>query len=439
VSRIAEQGGTAAQVTKLRSATPSEAQRYPQFLPDGDHFLYLYLSGSPDIAGIYVTSLSGGAPTRILDGSDNALFTRPPSNTNGYLLFRRQTTLMAEAFDAETLKLSGPPIAVATDVGEGENTGYGAFSVAANGTLATHTGIAVSERELVWIDRSGVRRDAAGPRLNIEDFSIAPNEPRIALSVRNESRGFDGDIWLQTSGNGPPLRFTFGPSPGWIFPVWSPDGNQIAYATVDLAGLAGYEIRRKAANMATREELLLHAKEIIWLWDWSPDGKMLVYTTHGDLNLLPLDTREPAPFVHTPGEDQFGQFSPDGRWMVYVSGDRGQTEVYVQPIPASGPLWQISRGGGTMPRWRRDGKELFYRGADGRLMAVAIGSAGRNEGAFEFSTAAEALFSVPGSGNVKRFTYQPSRDGQQVLVSVPVVNTTPPITIVLNWPATLKR
>jgi Tol biopolymer transport system component len=222
-----------------------------------------------------------------------------------------------------------------------------------------------------------------------------------------------------------------------MFPAWSPTSDQIAYANLDLAGLAGYEIRRKPASMAGVDEVLLRTGDTPMLWDWSPDGKTLVYSDGADLHLLPLEgERKPQLFAKTPGEDLYAQFSPDGKWMAYSSGARGQEEAFVQPVPATGPLWQISTGGGTMPRWRRDGRELYYRAGDGRLMAVAVSATGA---AFEPSATHVALFAVPQMGNTERFTYQPAADGKRFYVNVPVAGTSPPISVVLNWQSALKR
>jgi len=439
LSRVAEQGGTPVSVTTVSATGPTDAHRYPQFLPDGERFLYLFLSSATDAAGVYVGSLSGAPAVRVLEGSENAVFAPPATpNDEGYLLFRRKNVLMAQVFDARGLELSGAAFAVASDVGLGANTGFGSFSVAASGALA-HAGQIDVDGELVWIDRSGKRQGAVTPRQNIVDFAMARDQRRIAVSVLSIDRTSQSDIWLQPPGGGSPSKFTFGPSPGWMFPVWSPKGDQIAYASWDLAGLPGYEIRRKASNMAGVEELLLRSGDTAFLWDWSPDGKTLVFANYIDLLLLPLEgNRKPVLFAKTPGEDQYAQFSPDGRWMAYASGDRTHQEVYVQPIPATGPYWQISTGGGNMPRWRQDGKELFYRASDGRLMAVTVGGTETGSGAFEFNATPQPLFSIPANPN-PRFTYQPSRDGQRFLVNVPVAGAAPPITLVLNWQAMLKR
>ncbi len=438
LSQVAEGGGVPTAATTLTTQSSNDAHRYPQFLPDGRRFLYLFLTGPAETAGVYVGSLDGALPVRLLDGLDRARFAASPGSASaGHLLFRRNATLMAQAFDSSSLTLSGPAIAVASDVGQGENTGYGAFSV--EGGLLVHNGSGNTNKEIVWIDRSGERREVVTKAQQMGDFSAAPDERRIAISGGLQEASRATDIWLQVLGAEAPSRFTFGPPPGWLFPVWSPAGNEIAYATIDLAGLAHYEIRRKPANMAGVDEQLLQSDSTVWLWDWSPDGKTLVYTSQkdSDLWLLPVEgDRTPVRFAQTPGVDHYAQFSPDGKWMAYSSIARGLSEVFVQPVPGTGALWQVSRGGGTMPRWRRDGKELYYRSGDGQLIAVSVSV---QAGAFESGGAPEALFMVPSSGNTERYTYQPSADGRRFLVSIPLASTAPPINVVLNWQAGIAK
>ena len=432
LSQVSEQGGTPKSLTTLAGRGVSDdAHRYPQFLPDGNRFLYLHLASRPEVAGVYVASLDGTPPVRVLDGSNNAIFTRSGSTgSRGHLLFIRGSTLMAQVFDAGAIATSGTPFVVATGVGQGENTGVGAFSVADDGTLAHAEGITLVF-DLKWIARSGAAGDVLATETPAHTFAVAPDQKRVAMGLIADGMGLSFDIWIQPIGASP-SRFTFGPAPGWIFPQWSPKGDQIAYATVDLAGQATYEIRRKPSNMAGVDEKLVSSTESIYLWDWSPDGKFLLYSTGGDLYMLPLEgDRKPVAFTKTPADEEYAQVSPNGRWMVYTSGPRGATQVFVQPIPATGAFWQVSQGMGDMPRWRADGKELFYRAGDGKLMAVAVTAV--ETGAFSFSTTHQALFPIPSLGNVERYTYEPSPDGSKFLVSVPAAGASRPITVMLNW------
>jgi serine/threonine protein kinase len=434
LSRVAEQGGTPVRATVVASTDPGVLHRYPQFLPDGDRFLYLVLSGKADLGGVYAGSLSGSAPVRTLDGQENALFVSAAvAGGDGYLLFRKQAALMASVFDASGLKTVGAPFLVAPDVGLGENTGFGAFSVAGDGTLA-YSGENAVAQEVVWLDRSGKRQSVVASGIQLADVALSPDERRVAISVAR--RGVDSDIWLVESG-GSPARFTFGPSPGWSSQVWSPKGDQIAYATFDLAGLPGYEIRRKASNGAGVEETLMKSGETLYVWDWSADGKSLVVSDADKLELLHLEgDRTPVP-LKAPSGSLYGQLSPDGRWLAYTSGDRGQTEVYVQPVPATGSLWQVSKGGGLVPRWRRDGRELYYRAADGQLMAVSVNEG--SGGSLQVSSTPQALFPIPSPGNVERYVYAPAANGQRFLVGQPLAGTEPPLAVVLNWTAAVKR
>jgi Tol biopolymer transport system component len=351
------------------------------------------------------------------------------------LLFRRQDSLMAQAFDARTFQVSGPVIAAAADVSEGENTGLGAFSVAAGGTLA-HWPEGNAAREIFWMSRSGSRQGVVVPGDNIADFALSWDQRRVALTRVQTERGFESDVWVQALDGGKPTRFTFGPRPGWMSATWSPQGDQIAYVTADQAGLSGYELYRKPLNMSAAVKLL-RSDETIWLWDWSPDGKTLVYASGGELWLLPVEgEQKPVLLAKTTAEDQYAQFSPDGKWLAYSSGPRDQTEVFLQPLPVTGAFWQISQGGGDMPRWGRDGKELFYRARDGRLTALSYST---STGSFEASATRTSLFDVASLGNIERFTYQPTRDGQRFLINAYVAGAAPPVTMVLHWQAGLKR
>jgi eukaryotic-like serine/threonine-protein kinase len=176
---------------------------------------------------------------------------------------------------------------------------------------------------------------------------------------------------------------------------------------------------------------LFKSTAALYLWDWSPDGKYVVFSHNGDVYTMPLDgVRKPVAFTKGPDDDQYAQVSPNGRWMAYASGPRGAMQVYVQPIPPTGAFWQVSQRGGSMPRWRADGKELYYRADDGMLTVLAVPDP--QAAAFSFSTT-QSLFAVPSLGNVHRYAYEPSPDGSRFLVSMPSGRGSPPITVVLNW------
>jgi Tol biopolymer transport system component len=319
---------------------------------------------------------------------------------------------------------------VAENVGQGQNTGVGAFSVSTAGTLVLGQGTLLNAR-LVWFDRGGKPIRTVGEDARLNSFALSRDERRLALGV-TFSAALDTDIWVRSLPDGSASKLTFGPAPGWFLPVWSPDGAEVVYATMDLAGQATYELRRKRADMTGKEETLLQAPGYLRPWDWSADGKWLVYTDgKNDLWSLPMvGDRTPTPLTQTPEDEPYGQLSADGRWLAYAAGDRANPQVYVQPVPATGAKWLVSAGSGSQPRWRRDGKELYYRRADGQLMAVSIAGA---SAALEHGAPQPLFGGVPGFGNVDRFTYQPSADGQRFLVVAAAESTVAPLTVVLNW------
>ncbi len=437
LSRVSAQGGQPAALTHLPAGGVNQYHRYPQFLPGGRSFLFQFLSPSPEVAGTYLASVDGGEPERVLDGGDQARFAPAADGSGkGYLLFRRDNTLMAQAFDPGRRKVSGELIPVADGVGSGGNTGSGAFAVSGNGLLAW-SGDLLESGELTWIGRSGERLGSVLPDTReIQGLALARGARRLAFGV-----GRPSDIWIQTLPGGTPSRFTFGSAPGWAYPLWSPDGTELIYTTFDLVGFPQYEIRRRRADRAGGEETLVSAKAVLYPWDWSPDGGSLLYGDEAsDLWLLPLTgERKPIAFLDSPGRLTFAQLSPDGRLVAYVSDEQGQAEVFVTTVPPSGAIWQISTSGGTMPRWRRDGGELYFRAADGGLKVVELG-AGTGTAAIEERKAPRTLFvGIPTSGNTSLYTYTAADDGQRFLVSSSKSSARPPITLEVNWQSALQR
>lgn len=283
------------------------------------------------------------------------------------------------------------------------------------------------------MDRKGARTTIGQPA-EIISQGLSPDDKQVALSIRTP--GGDGtDLWLLDVVRGVPSRFTFRPGRS-AEAVWSPDSSRIIF------GVDNSSLYEKAANGAGTEELLLSGGLNIRPQDWSRDGKFLVYMQTGgrtgtDLWLLPLDgERKPIPYLQTPFNESEAQFSPDGHWMAYASNESGQPQVYIQSIPANGSKFQISNAGGVQPRWRRDGKELFYISSDNKLMAVSLKVGDAVEAdppkpLFDFQPIYPVLTGI--------WAYEPSSDGQRFLVLTESAAANPPITVVLNWQAGIKR
>jgi Tol biopolymer transport system component len=269
---------------------------------------------------------------------------------------------------------------------------------------------------------------------DIGAISLARGDRRLAYGV-----GVPSDIWIQTLPAGEPSRFTFGPEPGWSYPIWSPDGADLIYASQDLSGYPEYEMRRRSADRTGADVTLLRSETAFYPWDWSPDGRWVAYGDEwNDLWLLPLEEGaesgpEPVRWLEAIGVAAYAQFSPDGKLLAYASDEQGQLEIFVGTIPRSAAVWQISTSGGAMPRWRRDGRELFYRATDGTLMAVELG-AGSGAAAIDGRSSPRALpVSIPSAGNSPTFTYAPADDGQRFLITAVRESAMPPIIVVVNW------
>jgi eukaryotic-like serine/threonine-protein kinase len=436
LERVSAAGGVSTTLTKV--AIPNEGHRFPKFLPDNKHFLYLVNFGKPETNGINISSLDGSPPVHILSDDSSAVYVSlEASGGNGLLLFRREGTLMGVPFDLRRLRIAGEVFPIAEGVGTALNTQNAAFSISDNGMLAYGNGLSNTEgREMAWMDRTGKRLGVVGQPGRIGGQLLSPDEKEILFSLLNVA-GDAADLWLLDVARGVPSRSTFrtGLSDNGI---WSPDGSTIVFQSDNTA------IYRKSANGTGKEELLLAAGINNRPLDWSRDGKFVVYmssnggSTGYGLWLLPMEgDHKPVSYLQTPFNEGDAQFSPDGKWMAYASNESGQPQVYVQAIPATGAKWQISPAGGVQPRWRRDGKELFYIATDQKLVAVPVKSgAGFEAGAPQPLFELDPVFPPLGG----RFAYQPTADGKRFLVLSMVGGTaTPPINLVVNWSAGLKK
>ncbi len=401
------------------------------FLPDGRHFLYT--SRTENSSGAEVASLDSADVRHVLN-NESGRFNVAYANTDQLLFARVGTmgggTLFAQSFDHARLALAGQPVVIAEQVAM-DGGGLGAtFSISTNGVLVYRQEAPPASVQPVWFDRTGRRLGTVGPPANQSDLSLSPDGTRVAVTRELAQRGL-ADIWLLSVASGTASRFTFDSQSGGS--IWSPDGRLIAVGTY--SGLV-----QKASSGRGEAEVLVTTGALGGVpTDWSRDGRFIVYAHQDsgskmDLWALPLSgDREPIELVRTDGWDGQGQFSPDGRWLAYTSDVSGRVEVYVQAFPAAGGKWQVSASGGTQPRWRGDGKELFYIGADNQLMAATV-----KPGAESFDTGVQQpLFGIRvAPGDFSSFAVTP--DGQRFLVNTVVNDPSQPIVVVLNWAAALK-
>jgi Tol biopolymer transport system component/tRNA A-37 threonylcarbamoyl transferase component Bud32 len=426
--RVSAQGGTPVLATKIDPK--EEAHRWPYFLPDGRHFVFLADAQTTENHHIRLGSLES-QDTQILFGAISRVAYAPP----GYLLYVSQSALVAQPFDARTLKVSGDPITVAEHVADmGPNHEFD-FSVSNAGALAYQSGSAKSQ--FVWFDRAGKNLGAAGEPDSYASIALSPDAQRAAVGLLDADLRVS-DIWILDWSRGK-SRLTFDPRSDGD-PLWSPDGTQIVF-TSNRKGDGHDHLYITSATAAGNDQPLLASGENDdYGTSWSRDGQSILLDRssqgHTSVWLLPLSgDRQPKPLMQSTAFDEASaKFSPDGRFVAYVSNESGRHEIYVQPFPPSGAKWQVSYGGGVYPLWRGDGKELFYMTNDGKVMSAQVNS----EAPFQ-PAAPQQLF----QSNVKFVPGRPyavSPDGQRFLINTPAeANNPAPMIIVLNWTATLKQ
>ena len=428
--RVPATGGDPSRVTALSAERQETLHAWPQFLPDGHHFIYLAQSEKPENTGIYIGSLDSKMSKLVLRASGNPSYAASSSGI-GYLLSMQTATLMAQAFDPARLELQGErfPVAERLLLPPAPAPGFAAFSAAQNGVLAYRT-LGQASTELVWFDRQGRRLGTVGEPANYSVPALSPDEKTLAVTRIDPEIG-TRDIWLVDLARGTPSHFTFDPTEE-TNPTWSPDGAQIVF-TSRQNGKG--DIYRKAATGAGIAEPLLESRELKIVESWTPDGRFILYDSGGKVWTLPVGgDRKPAAILTQDNALHVSSVSPDMRWVAYASNSAGRNEIYVQSFPPSGGKWQVSTAGGDEPYWRHDGKELFY--VEGkRLMAVDVAADGPR---FQVGTP-KPLFDVRLQTIGLRSRYQVAANGQKFLVVVPLEATYQPITVVTNWTAGLKR
>jgi len=411
LSQIPAGGGEAVALTEAIAA--KDLAGWPSFLPDGRHFLFYRSRGT--VAGTYVGSRDS-KEVRLILPRLRAIYSAP-----GFLLFLSGSTLMAQPFDLAHLSISGDPSPIAERVG--------GFTVSANQTLL-YAGSVDSKVRLVWADRAGKEISEAAPADQYGSVDLSRDGKRVVFHVpgpggsqvkqRDLERGITSVLTLKSSN----------------VPLWSPDGKTVVFAVT-----SGLDLGQRPADMSAPESVLLKlsAPPLLVPSDWSADGRYLAYfrtdpKTQLDLWILPLfGDRQPLPFLHGDFNESQGQFSPDGRWMAYVSDESGTPQINVASFPVPAGIRQISADGGSQPRWRRDGKELFFVGLDGKLMATSV-----KIGATFEAEAPHPLFDTTPLPGLRQ-PYSVSPDGRRFLLSVPVEVSSAPLTVIQNWTGALKK
>lgn len=436
LARVDAAGGTRVGLTTLDAKETSH--RWPDFLPDGNHFLYFAHGSTTADSGIYLAALDSKERKLLLRNDSNAIYAAP-----GYLLFVRDNTLLAQRFNLRSLALEGEAKPVADHVAVNTDIWHGILTTSANGELLYQHGAAGGGSQLVWYDATGKQGEPVLP--DIADYynpALSPDASKLAFELENNGVA---DIWVLDVARHTKTRLTFGPQYSGD-PIWWPDGKSIVFSYG--ASASGNSLYRQNADGTGSKEKLLETPGIIDIpFSVSPDGRYIAYMRRDpksnsgwDIWALPMfpdksGDQKPFPLVATNFSDVTPSFSPDSKWLAYANNETGRMELYVQPFPSGAGRWQVSTAGGGRPNWRKDGKELFFISPDGQIMAVDVSQ----NGASLQLGAPHALFkaaTVVGQNG----PYAVSADGKKfVMNTVLPQSITEPLTLITNWPADLKQ
>jgi Tol biopolymer transport system component len=431
LQRVRASGGTPTMVTRLNPGEGSHV--YPSFLPDGRRILYRAIHTSDRLRPLYVTAIDSNDRTSVAIDADNVGRAANVVYSRGHLLFMSGTTLMAQPFDERRLAVGGEAVPIAENVRRSQPTqsASGYFSASAAGLLVYESGPA-EHSVLAWYDRStGRQLSIVGKPAVYFDVTLSPQGDQVAASIRDPTR-LTADIWLYDATRGVGRPFTSEPGNDRIA-IWSPDGSRIVFGS---SRTAPQDLYQKSTDSAeAKESLLLEAPNVQVPEDWAPDGESILYGTNApdgrrDLWILPLaGGRQPRPVLHGTGKVA-ARFSPNGRWIAYQSNESGRLEVYVAPFQHAGAIQQVSIDGGNIPRWRRDGSEIFFLDGKNQLVVASVDT---TSDVFKVGRL-RTLFQTRAKAGVYAFDVSPNGD-RFLINSVIPQNTHPSLVVVLNWPA----
>jgi Tol biopolymer transport system component/predicted Ser/Thr protein kinase len=436
--QVSASGGTPSPLTIRDSSRGEGFHVWPQVLPGG-RFLY-WVRGAKEETGIYAASFAKpGEPVRVLNSETNAVYA-PGGDGKDYLLWLRGGTLLAQEFDARTLRLAGEPHPVADPVSQvGVATAQMNVAVSAGGQILYSA--ANTSGQFTWIDRNGRQLKVASEPAENTVVRLAPDGKRV---VTARSRRGGSDVWLLDLERGTSSRFTDAGIDVHQYPVWSPDGRTIVF----FATLPGFRLIFKGADQSEGDRHALATRAVSLPTDWSRDGRFILYTeiapgTGADIWILPMKPEgtpaggaKPAPYLHTPFYESQGRFSPESnpRWVAYASDESGRMEIYIDTFPERRHKTPISTGGGQYPEWGPGGRELYYVSPDFKLMAVSL----KLETQSAEPSAPHELFTLP-AVDTGYSPYQAASDGQRFLVRATPQQAAEPLTVIVNWPVLLKK
>jgi Tol biopolymer transport system component len=436
--RISAAGGTPTPVTELDKSRNENSDRFPWFLPDGRHFLYMGRSREPEKTGVFVGDLESKDRKQVVWGDTAGVYAAATGNSTGYLMFMRDRTLMAQPFNAGKLATTGEAEPVAEQVDHSAAV-YGEFGVSQTGVLAYIAGGASGGVQITWFDRSGRPSGTVGPPGMIQWASLSPDGATVAINRVDPQSGLS-DLWLHDLARGTASRFTFGGADAVVaaidarFAIWSPDGSRIAF---NAAAKNGNNIFVRDANQTGQEEVLGDSPTQRPT-DWSRDGRYIVAEqggTTGGIWVHPqFGDKKAFAYGHPGFRENGAKLSPDGKWLAYWSNKSKRNEVYVVSFPTPEGESQISTDGGRIPVWSRDGLELYFISADNKMMAVKINTAG---GKFQASVP-QPLFDVHMAAGLGP-NFDVSKEGRFLIPTEVGEASHEPMTVVLNWQAGLKK
>jgi Tol biopolymer transport system component len=433
--QVSANGGTPRIVSKPDAARSELAHLWPQFLPDGNHFLFFVLSEVESATGVYAAGLDGSKPRRILISATNAVYA--PGEGKGHLLFLRENTLVAQPFDPAKPSLEGEAAEIAQQVSGALSLSLAPISVSNNGVLA-YQSLGDATRQLLWVDRSGKQLAEVRPNGDWGPVRISPDGKRAAAACKAPGQTH-ADLWIiDSAGNTSQIPNTLVHEGS---PVWSPDGSRLAFFG---APANHYDLFVKPATLEGRAEPLFSSPSRKYPTDWTRDGRYILFWTIGngtnlDVWAYSVAERRARPILETVHREGYAAVSPDGKWLAYQSDESDTNQVYVQPFePASSDTkrrWQVSSDGGALPRWRGDGGELFYMAKDGALMAVATQAGG---GEFQAGQP-HVLFRTRPLPLTPYNLFDATPDGQRFLVNLPMEwSSAAPIKVAMNWASRLR-